>query len=474
MEIGIFVVLSTQDIKVLISHIQHHFIKEDAHVSRLLCYTDCSKLKLQEREELLLFGFSVLDSTSNTFTERMVFTDVGSFLLTSQNQPTVVLCSEDITFPIFLNRLRMGKKFKLMMMTSSSFKDTPTYYIDQIIDTKSKIQQQNVEVVENELKNVIKIKENPVDVKSEKLKYIFIDGNNLKMNHPMIRNICKVKHKLGDQVLLSLLGDFQNKLEYTKEVYVIFDETKVIKSSDEKDKIEIVNARVKGMSSDDVLVNIASGLKEEDKESSVFVSSDFELVQRLKAYGTKILNCQYFFKTMIKISNDGKIPENVDQYIKTHILKFDKLNLKDKETLEKTTIEKIISLCKKESTNIGYINDNLPTNCQQLIKVHYGKLVLFLKEHTDKFKVDGDYVKIITEEKVEEFTPQFIFEKIEKICGNEWTNRGFVFETFPKNLQEYVKKEFGSLTLFFKKYPNSFEIDKDYVRFLGMNQVGEK
>lgn len=470
MECGVFVVLTTQDIKSLLTHLQYHFVKQDVQVSRLLCYADCSKLKLQEREELLLFGFSLLDSTSNTFTERMVFSDVGTFLLSSGNQPTIVLCSEDITFPIFLNRLRMGKKFNLAMMTSSSFQDTPTYYIDHLIDLKSKIQTKNVDTVENELKTLIKVKESPVDIKSEKLKYIFIDGNNLKMNHPMIRNICKVKHKLGDQVLISLLGEFQKKLDYNKEVYVIFDETKVLKSSDEREKIEIVNARLKGMSSDDVLVNIASGLKEEDKETSCFVSSDFELVQKLKSYGTKILNCQYFFKNMIKISNDGKVPDNVDNYIKSHILKFDKLNNKDKEVLEKQTIEKIISLCKKEQTNIGYINDNLSVNSQQLIKVHYGKLLLFLKEYPEKFKVEGDYVKIINEEKIEEITVEIIFEEIEKICGEEWTNRGFVFETFPKNIQDYVKKEYGSLTLFFKKYPDCFEIDKDYVRFIKMPQ----
>jgi hypothetical protein len=475
--------------------VSSQFIKKGINISKMNCYADIPKFKVAEREELLNFGFILMDSPQKSYMERAALLDISNFV-NDTTETTVVLITEDVTFPVFLNRLKSAKKFKLIVVSSSPFAETPSYFIDKVIplhnDTDLKL---NFESMEHEFKGLFfnnpDVGEMPIaqTIHLGECDEVYIDGNMLEMANPVLRNICKYNGKLGDQIIHSLFSSFQKTFEKNKKFVIVFDKSEIDNKLNGVNDIELWNAKTKNSSVNEILVGPAHTMKDVVKLTTVFITSDFELTARLLFYGVCVYKASDFLNLVIERVN-GSLPDDLDTFFRSFINKTMTpiTSSQEKYDFEKATLESIISLCRDDWNNIGYVNENLSINTQKVLKNSYGRMSQFLRNYPELFSLKGDYVhytpaEVKTEEKKEErlefkeyvkrepkdthsASLREIFEMIYKIAGQEWTNRGFVFENLPLDMQKQIKKEYVTMTGFFKHFGNYFQLDYDYVKML--------
>ncbi len=155
----------------------------------------------------------------------------------------------------------------------------------------------------------------------ENINKVFLDGNNMLFVHPPIRKLCiKGKRREAEELLVKHTCDFI-KETYIKNIIVVFDETDFIikptstfesifqdfsnynlvtENYNQNFSLEVISARPAFVTSDDLLVAVC---EDQEKENTLFVTSDKGLQKRLYEKGVKeVMTSGTWFK-FLKLNN---------------------------------------------------------------------------------------------------------------------------------------------------------------------------
>jgi len=121
------------------------------------------------------------------------------------------------------------------------------------------------------------------NVLQQKPQRVYLDGNNMLFVDNNIRSDClKKNRKIGEKKLGQICLEYC-KLNGYKEVLLVFDRTKdTYELKSDGVQLRVLSAHPEFEISDDAFVEWAGRMNAEDRDVTLFVTSDRELIQRLK------------------------------------------------------------------------------------------------------------------------------------------------------------------------------------------------
>lgn len=143
----------------------------------------------------------------------------------------------------------------------------------------------------------------------EMLKIVFLDGNNLLFIDSTIRTLSLKKQIEKAEACIVKLAEEFAKTVALKKVVVVFDDTRLPETGLQFDRsiVEVRKARPGHRTADDYLVALLPSLGQQD--STGFVTSDRELIQRLGRAGAKNLVRSGKWFSILKAKLGGKYDE---------------------------------------------------------------------------------------------------------------------------------------------------------------------
>jgi len=165
--------------------------------------------------------------------------------------------------------------------------------------------------------------------------HLYLDGNNMLYVLSPIRSlVLKRNNRAAEEALEALAKKFCSALKL-EHCTLIFDDTKRVLK---EEKFEVCSARPSFVTSDDALVDWAKRNKD---RPAVYVTSDRELLHRLKECGNHVFLCkpkEWFFYVAQVLSGSDKKVENLDAWM----TEWMKNNLHLEETFAQDLQNKLI------------------------------------------------------------------------------------------------------------------------------------
>ncbi|KRX09339.1 hypothetical protein PPERSA_09223 [Pseudocohnilembus persalinus] len=151
----------------------------------------------------------------------------------------------------------------------------------------------------------------------EKFEYLYVDGNNLFYVLPAIRNLIIQNRGKGQEQAEKILGElvrkYSEKFKKMQKTVLIFDSTRRVENGQ---KFQVLSARPNFQTSDDNFVFLSENFSQEQKEKSVFITSDRGLVQRLQENGVKFCVKSGLFFDQMKNVLEAQFEEIVQDGVK--------------------------------------------------------------------------------------------------------------------------------------------------------------